>query len=264
VVRVAVARRVPGREIHYTGIDGARLQLESIISLVAPSKVASAKSQLSRGAVGGTEGEVGSIQRRMRERYIRTEIDLHDPVTLTSQLEDLLGSERFDEIHVHLLHPRTDSCHPRGPLILRTIAAYLRPGARLYHLFQHSSPLFDFKPERNQAARQQTCPDPGTAADAIGRDEARFREGASKGGLLLDKCGRRWELRMRRGVGEAPGRWYRVWLTRRFSGTEPHRHTAEVYERLAKEYSAFSSFATHFVILRKSRRRTRHGRKQTV
>ncbi len=262
VVRVAVARRVLAREIHYTGIDNVRSQLESIVSLLSPrAKLIAAKDHVGCDPAVAIGAQVCAMQRRIRERFIRAVLDLHDPLKLASQLSGLLGNERFDEIHVHLLHPRTDGWHARGPLVLRTIAEYLRPGARLYHLFQNSSPLFDFRPERSPASPPPVCPAVGTRGDVIGREEARFREGASQGGLVLDKCGRTWELRRSRAAGETEGRRHSVWLTRRFAGTEPHRHTADVYAWLAQQYSAYSRFATHFVILRKAKRTERRRRR---
>jgi hypothetical protein len=94
----------------------------------------------------------------------------------------------------------------------------------------------------------------------IGRDEGRLREGAAKGGLVLEKCGRRWHLRTSPVAGETRGRKYSVWLTRRFNGTEPPQRTAQIYEKLVQQYTAYSKFATHFVILRKSKKGERRRR----
>jgi hypothetical protein len=71
---------------------------------------------------------------------------------------------------------------------------------------------------------------------------------------LLDKCGFLWERRRRLGEGGVMVQACKRWMTRRFAGAEPERRTAETYERLAAQYSVYSKFASHFVILRKRRR----------
>jgi hypothetical protein len=149
--------------------------------------------------------------------------------------------------------------------VLRALAKYLRPGARLYHLFQHSSPFFDFRPERLRPSREGLCPAAGSPADALSRNEARFRQGALRGGLLLDKCGLRWEKLRILSDGSKALNTHENWVTRRFAGPEPDGRTAETYQRLAEQYSGYSRYASHFVILRKQTRRPGGvGRKQTT
>ncbi len=261
-VRVAVARRLPSREIHYTGIDNGRLRLDSVESVLR------AFPQLARAGDPDTESaqvaQTGDLLRyRLKERYIRTDLELHDPGRLATQLRSLLGSERFDEIHVHLLQPGKHGWQAVGPRVLSALARYLRPGARLYHLFQHSSPFFDFKPERTRPSRVGGgCPAPGSPADVIGRNLARFEEGASKGGLALEKCGHRWGWLRTSGEGGAAGEWHNIWVTRRFTGSDPDPRTAETHQRLAEEYSGFSRFATHFVILSRRRKKPASAARQ--
>jgi hypothetical protein len=240
LVRVAVARRVPTRAIHYTGIDSTRIGLHSIDSLTR---------------VAGSPSDVHLLQPRLTERFIHSQLDLHDAKALATQLGALLGRQHFDEIHMHLLHPSRNGRQPAGPQVMRAIARYLRPGGRLYHLFQNSSPLFDFDPEAIRPTREGTCP-PGTLGSVRLGDEQRFREGASKGGLVLDRYGCRWEGRMSRDQGGSKAANPRKWMTRRFAGTEPDPRTAVTYERLAEQYSRFSVYASHFVILRKRKRST--------
>ncbi len=254
-VRVAVAKRLPAHEIHYTGIDNGRLRLDSV-DAVLRARSATARQAEPAAASPRQVLQDEALGDRLKERYIRTDLELHDPGELATQLRALLGSERFDEIHVHLLQPGKHGWQAVGPQVLRAVARYLRPGARLYHLFQHSSPFFDFKPERTRPVRAGGgCPAPGTPGDVIGRNEARFRAGASKGGLALEKCGHRWDSLRGGGAGEAAREWYKNWVTRHFSGPDPDRRTADTLQRLAEEYSGFSRFATHFVILRKRRRK---------
>lgn len=255
MVRIAVARRLLTREIHYTGIDVNRSRLESVDWLTrTAAKALQAADPTKRFAMGLPLGDAYALNGRIKERFIRTELDLHDPAHLAAQLDTLLGKDRFGEVHVHLLHSGTNGCQPAGPQVLRVIAKYLRPGARLYHLFEQSSPLFDFKPERLHPYRESLCPAPGSAGDALGRDEARFRQGASRAGLMLDKCGHRWEKNTYPTEGRTIADSYKNWVTRRFSGTGPDRHTAATYQRLAEQYSGYSRHASHFVILRKRER----------
>jgi SAM-dependent methyltransferase len=254
-LRLAVARRVPRREIHYTGIDVSLFGLQSIESLARPRPPTAPP-----GPADGKPFEVGphcddhALKARLRERFMLTELDLHDPTMLAAQLEAVLGSERFDEIHMHLLHPRTHGRQSAGPRLLRVIARYLRPGGRLYHLFQNSSPLYDFTPERIRFAPQKPRPPARMRDQALEINEQRFREGASKGGLVLDKCGCRWERGRTRGGGGVMIAASRKWITRAFAGAEPDPRTADTYERLAEQYSSYSRYANHFVILRKRRR----------
>jgi SAM-dependent methyltransferase len=255
LLRVAVARRVPRREIHYTGIDVSLFGLQSLESLTRPGpETAHPEHSGGNPLEVGRRGDDHALQGRLRERFMLTELDLHDPKTLAAQLECVLGKERFDEIHMHLLHPRTHGLQSTGPQVLRVIARYLRAGGRLYHLFQNSSPLYDFDPERIRYAPGKPPPPAGTRGDTLGRNEHRFREGASKGGLLLDKCGFRWERGKTKGEGGVIVEASRKWITRRFAGAEPDRRTADIYERLAEQYSSYSRYANHFVILRKRRR----------
>ena len=251
LVRVAVARRLPTRAIHYTGIDSTRIGLHSIDSLTRGGQVAHPEPSLGKLAEDGSPDEVHVLQARLTERFIHSQLDLHDFKALATQLGALLGHARFDEIHMHLLHPSRHGRQPAGPQVLRAIAKYLRPGGRLYHLFQNSSPLFDFDPERIRPTREGACP-PGTLGNARLDVEQRFREGASKGGLVLDRC--RWEGGGSRAQGGSKAATPKKWMTRRFVGTEPDRLTAVTYERLAEQYSRFSTYASHFVILRKQKR----------
>ncbi|HVO12823.1 MAG TPA: class I SAM-dependent methyltransferase [Vicinamibacteria bacterium] len=253
LVRVAVARRVEARPIHYTGIDRNRVRLDKVDSLLKAE-------QRRRAGAAGAPPDLATvepeIQARLTERYVQTELDLNRPDTLAAQLAALLGRERFDEVHVHLLHPGTHGWQPAGPQVLRTLGRYLRPGGRLYHLFQHSSPFFDFKPEFLAPSREGRCPAPGSREDVLGRDQARFLEGAARAGLVLDKCGHRW--RRWRSVGQPPlpSAETEKWVTRRFAGSEPEPRVAEAYHRAAEQYSGYSKFASHFVILRRPLKRS--------
>jgi SAM-dependent methyltransferase len=252
LLRVAVARRLPSREIHYTGIDVTLFGLRSIDSLTRPAaRAVQPAPALGKPREVGPSGEVYALQARLRERFMLTELDLHDPETLSVQLEAVLGKERFDEIHMHLLHPSKHGRQPTGPKVLRAIARYLRRGGRLYHLFQNSSPLYDFYPERIRYAPEKARPGARTREYALEGNEQRFREGAAKGGLVLDKCGYRWERGRSRGAGGVMVEACRKWITRRFAGTEPDGRTADTYERLAEQYSGYAKYANHFVILRK-------------
>ncbi len=247
LVRVAVARRVTARPIHYTGIDRNRLRLDKVDSIV--------KAEQRRRSAAGAPAELVSLepelQARLSERYIQAELDLNRPDTLSAQLAGLLGRERFDEVHVHLLHPGTHGSQPTGPQVLRAVGRYLRPGGRLYHLFQHSSPFFDFKPEFLPPSREGGCPAPGSRQDVLGSDQARFLAGAARAGLALDKCGHRW--RRWRGYDQPPlpAAEAEKWVTHRFAGSEPDPRVAAIYHRAAEQYSGYSKFASHFVILRK-------------
>ena len=225
LLRLAVARRVPTRTIHYTGIDTSRFGLQRVESA------------------------------QLQERFIHSELDLNDPEALTTQLAALLGRERFDEVHMHLLHPTRHGRQPTGPKVMRAIGKYLRPGGRLYHLFQNSSPLFDFNPARVRCSHK--------GPDSFARDEVRFRAGASQGGLVLDKCGCRWEDD--RNPTEGGAKWAaRKWMTRPLTGTAPDPHTADIYEQLGEQYSRFAKYASHFVILRKRKRRAPVRRKKVA
>ena len=246
LVRVAVARRVPARPIHYTGIDRNRVRLEKVDSILkAEERRRPAEAPPDLAPVDP------QIQARLNERYVQAELDLNRPDTLAAQLAALLGRERFDEVHVHLLHPGTHGCQPSGPQVLKTLGRYLRPGGRLYHLFQHSSPFFDFKPEFLRPSREGRCPDPGSRDDVLGRDQARFLDGAARAGLALDKCGHRWRKWRSYDQPPPPAAEAERWVTHRYAGSEPDARVAEVYHRAAEEYSGYSKFASHFVILRK-------------
>jgi hypothetical protein len=250
-VRVAVSHRFPTREVHYTGIDNGRSGLRAVKFLTRPApQTDDGERSTSKIREIAPHDEPPVLQEALKERFFRTELDLHDPKRLATQLGTLLGDERFDEVHVHLLHPSKHGHQPTGPHVLRAIAEYLRPEGRLYHLFQTSSPLFDFKPGRLRSGAP--CPPAGTQGDVLGGDEQHFGEGASKGGLVLDKCGHRWwKGRDRSEGGTMGGAPKSLWVTRRFAGAEPDRRTAETYERLAEQYSGYSRYASHFVILRK-------------
>jgi hypothetical protein len=256
LARIAVAQRMLTREICYTGIDSNRSRLEKVDWL---TRVAAKRGQVLAGgdkvAMNVALGDAYALNGRVRERFVRTALDLSDPNGLAAQLGALLGKERFDEVHVHLLRPDLHRHQPIGPKVLRVIARYLRAGARLYHLFQDSSPFFDFRPGRLRPSRQGLCPAPETPTDAIGHDEARFRQAASQAGLVLDKCGHRWEKTRSRSDGWTIADGYKNWVTRRFTGAEPDWRTAETYQRLAEQYSDYSRYASHFVILRKGERR---------
>jgi SAM-dependent methyltransferase len=257
MARMAVGRRLITREVHYTGIDSNRTRLEPLESIERSAVRARQASDPSRQmAVNAPLGDAYALSGRIKERFIRTELRLNDPDGLTAQLAELLSKDRFDEIHVHLLHPGRHGCQPVGPRVLRAMAKYLRPGARLYHLFQHSSPFFDFQPERLRPSREGLCPAADTQADALGRNETRFRQAAARAGLLLGKCGLRWEKPRPRNADGVVVDAHKNWVTRRFSGPEPDWHTAEAHQRLAEQYSGYSRYASHFVILRKPARRS--------
>jgi hypothetical protein len=246
---------LPSREIHYTGIDITLFGLQSIESLTCPAApTVHPDHALGKPFEVGPRGDVYALQARLRERFMLTELDLHDPKTLAAQLDAVLGKERFDEIHMHLLHPSKHGRQPTGSRVLRTIARYLRPGGRLYHLFQNSSPLYDFHPQRIRFAPVKARPGAGAREDTLEGNEQRFREGASRGGLVLAKCGSRWDRGRSRGEGGVMVEASRKWITRRFAGVEPDRRTADTYERLAEQYSGYAKYANHFVILRKQGR----------
>jgi len=246
MTRIAVGRRLLTREIHYTGIDRNRSRLEAIEALTrAAAKALLPTDPASEITISVPLGDAYALNGRVKARFVKAELNLNDPDALARELGALLGKERFDEVHVHLLHPGKHGCQPTGPRVLRVLAKHLRPGARLYHLFQHSSPFFDFQPERPGPSREGLCPAAGAPGDAIGRNETRFGKVAAQAGLALEKCGHRWE-RIR---GNAN------WVTRRFAGAEPDRHSAEAYHRVAEQYSGYSRYASHFVILRKRVRR---------
>jgi SAM-dependent methyltransferase len=264
LLRVAVARRLPRHEIHYTGIDITLFGLQTIESLTrSAAQTGHPEHAVVKPLVVGLHADVHALKERLRERFMLTDLDLHDPGTLAAQLKAALGNERFDEIHMHLLHPGKHGRQPTGPQVLRAIAKYLRPGGRLYHLFQNSSPLFDFNPESFGIASGKALVPAGTRGATLGGNEQRFREGASKGGLVLDKFGYRWQKARSRGKDGVMVEAWRGWITRRFTGAEPDRRTAVAYERLAEQYSSFSKYASHFVILRK-RRRSAGARRQST
>jgi hypothetical protein len=258
MARIAVGRRLLTREIHYTGIDASRTRLESLDALTrAAAKARQPADPTHKAPAIPPLGDPYALNGRIKERVVRVELSLNDPAGLTAQLATLLDKERFDEVHVHLLHPAKNGCQPAGPRVLRVLAKYMRPGARFYHLFQHSSPFFDFPPERPRSSREGLCPAAGAAGDVIGRNDASFAQGAARAGLVLEKCGQRWERPRSGSDGSTLADRHKNWVTRRFSGAEPDWHAAETHQRLAEQYSGFSGYASHFVILKKPvRRRT--------
>ena len=141
MTRIAVGRRLLTREIHYTGIDRNRSRLEAIEALTrAAAKALLPTDPASKITISVPLGDAYALNGRVKARFVKAELNLNDPDALARELGALLGKERFDEVHVHLLHPGKHGCQPTGPRVLRVLAKHLRPGARLYHLFQHSSP----------------------------------------------------------------------------------------------------------------------------
>ena len=253
LVRVTVAERLPGHEIHYTGIDNRRDRLPTVEFLVRSSERAAASPAAADGKTA-LRPDASALQQRLRERFFPVELDLHDARRLAGELARLLGRERYDEIHVHLLHPSTHGRQTNGPEVLRAVAKYLRPGGRLYHLFQTSSPFFDFVPDRLRLRASGKAAPAGPRGDPHAWNEQLFRKGAASAGLVLDKCGHRWDRAGERRRGEGPAN---NWATRPVAeGAEPDQGVAEIHDRLAAQYSRFSKYATHFVILRKRRRGT--------
>ncbi len=255
MVRFAVARRLLGRAIEYVGIDTNRSGLRSLRQMTPSARGPNgAIVEAPRGAPVDP-----AVEQRLRERFLHADLELNDADKLAGQLASLVGGERFDEIHVHLLHPGKHGAKAAGPRVLRSLSRYLRPGGRLYHLFQTSSPFFDFQPKRISSPAKGAPPPEQRHAQVLDDDESRFRKGACSGGLLLEKCGHLWT---RVGTRNADGTWgkgQRAWMTRPSAGPGSSP-AATIYSGLAEQYSLYSKYATNFVILRRRRRaRWRRG-----
>ena len=97
-------------------------------------------------------------------------------------------------------------------------------------------------------------------ADVMRADEERFRRGARRGGLLLERCGHLWTSGRPKNEDGTWGLAARGWLSRPVSGVVSDSVPGEHYSRLFDRYSAFAKFATHFVILRRRRSRPPGGR----
>jgi len=253
LVRLAVAERLPGRTVHYVGIDTSRTRLMRLEEMGATAALPAPIGGQPR--VFPAASALPALRARLEERFVRSELDLHDPGRLAAELATLVGDERFDEIHVHLLQPRVHGAQPAGARVLRTLARRLRRGGRLYHLFQRASPLFDFQPRRVGSSAGDVVAPQTRHADLLRDDEERFRRGARRGGLLLDRCGHLWTSGRPRNEDGTWGLAARGWLSRPFTGPVSDSIPGERYLRLADRYSAFGKFATHFVILRRRRRR---------
>jgi len=261
-VRVATARRLPQRTVEYVGIDPSRSRLQGVADILRELARAHGPAALD----GAEAVDPAALAARLRERFVRAELDLNTPVALADQLARIVPGERFDEIHMHLLHPGKHGAQAVGPRVMRTLARYLRPGGRIYHLFQRSSPLFTFEPKRIASLARDATPPRVRHQALLDDEERRFRTGARRGGLLLEKCGHLWTKGR---VQNADGTWGtspRAWITRPAASLDTPSRPEEIVLHAVERHSLFSAYATHFVILRRRRldERAAGRRRRTV
>ena len=203
--RPAFAERFPKARIEYVGID---TNIESITPSNHPA---------------------------IAETFHKEHLDIRYPDVFAAQLKRLLGEQSFDEIHFHM--PLNEAFNDRDPRFLAAVAQYLKPGGRLYHMWEYDSPLF-----RHYLPRIGDVTNSGEAAK---RNNAAIKEYASQVGLVPEKIGHRTR----------PG----FWLTNAPSGKwatkiDVPRRALKALGRLdvaGERYSSWIYHAQHFAILRK-------------
>jgi len=239
VARIPLAERYKDRNIHYVGID-ARPEPQKLAAyqkreLPLPRKPQQAAKVKAWREEMEKRHEAASKE-RLHADFYNVELELEKPEKLEQQLLQKLEKTQFDEIHFHM--PDTTYAEPLNKSAtesLAVIARFLKPGGRLYHLFQSHSPLLDFKPKLplNDELPQ--------LHEKYAENKERIRQSVKKAGLELHRYG----LNLRPVTGK------QGWLTGRKRTAEAQERVHEVYAFLAALHSLHGAEALQFIVLRK-------------
>lgn len=170
-----MAEREPIRVLDL--FSGKGMLLESLLKRFTnrPIQYVAIDRDFRPGRVYGPQNVDPRISMSFHEALLR----LDSPGELERTLAPILKDTRFDEIHLHM----PEGTHPnsQGPLALRKIANYLKPGGRFYHVSDLINTPFverelDFMPD-------------GYERDIFDNNRRKVRQSVEKAGLVLDKYG---------------------------------------------------------------------------
>lgn len=237
IVRFPTVARYPGRSVEYTGID--------LHPHIPPFSLLESQARLERALRYRAERtkepmeDPAKARARFSEQFHQAKLNFNDPRALRESIMGIVGAERFDEIHFHL-HDQAWA-NAKGAEALQVLGDLLKPGGRLYHLFQGSSPLMN---PQDYLRLRETARTSWPEEHIFRQNQGIVQRAAAQAGLKLDKYGL---VRLDRGrrpftfTGE----------TLNISDRKKREQLSTRYEDLIPQYTKFAGYADHFFILRK-------------